>query len=64
MVIVTGPEKQVLSTQNTFVYIMECIFCSVYSYICAIQNKSVNCIEFLMDFCIYEDNFKYNTDNR
>ena len=32
--IVTGPGKQVLSTQNTVVYIMVRILCSV----CAIQN--------------------------
>ena len=32
--IVTGPGKQVLSTQNTVVYIMVRIFCSV----CAIQT--------------------------
>ena len=34
MIFVIEPGKQILSTQNTLVYIMACIFCSV----CAIQN--------------------------
>ena len=45
----TGPGKQVLSTQNTLVCIMAYIPCSV----CAIQ--SVGFIKYLMDFCIYDD---------
>ena len=43
--------KQVLSTQNTLVYIMMYIFCSV--AIC--YPNSVSFIEFLMDFCTYDN---------
>ena len=43
--------KQVLSTQNTLVYIMMYIFCSV----AMCYPNSVSFIEFLMDFCTYDD---------
>ena len=48
---VTRPGKQALSTQNTLVCIMARISCSV----CAIYPQSVSFIEFLMDFCTYND---------
>ena len=41
--------RSYVSTQITLIYIMAHIFCSV----CAIQT--VNFIEFLKDFCIYDD---------
>ena len=46
-----GLRKQILSTQNTLVHIMIPISCSVRS------AKSVIFIEFLMDFCIFDDIF-------
>ena len=46
MLNVTGPRKQVLSTQFTLVHIF--LFCLHYP-------KSVTFIEFPMDFCIYND---------
>ena len=49
---VTGPglRKQVLSTK-ILVHIMAPMYCPVYSY----YPKSVSFIEFLMNFCIYDD---------
>ena len=44
----TGHEKQILST---FVRIMAPISCSVANH----YPKSFSCIEFLMNFCIYDD---------
>ena len=44
-----GLGKQVLSTQSPLAYIMaRILFCMCYA-------KSVSSIEFLMDFCIYDD---------
>ena len=43
--------KQVLSTQNTLVYIMARSY--LLFWMC--YPKSVNFIELLMDFCIYDD---------
>ena len=49
----TGPGKQVLSTQNTFV----CVMATISYFLCAIYPTSVSFIDFPMDFCIYGDIF-------
>ena len=58
-VYVTGPGKTGL------IYIKyTCLYYGTYLLFCMCYPKSVNCIEFLIDLSIYDDNFRYNTDNR
>ena len=47
----TGPGKQVLSTQNT----LACSYYGAYFLFYMCYPESVSFIEFLMDFCIYDD---------
>ena len=48
---VTRPEKTGVSTQNALVHIMA----SSYILFCMCYAKAVSFIEFLIDFCMYDD---------
>ena len=59
-VYVTGPGKTgLIYTKYT------CLYYGTYLLFCMCYPKSVNFIEFLMNFCIYDaTHFRYNTDNK